>query len=298
MPKSLASAHSGGSMRFCTTMGGELIRLSCRKCQKVAPSWSGFFGAPLGVVLPSATRPARASWNSLVSSAGRSSTTPSISPGPGFPSECGTPAGTTIVSPAPATRCSPLRVKWASPARMVNRSSWPGWICSVITPPGTLRQLKRTSCPWLSSAMAVYSIHSPVAGLKKGRKPVTGRSATDMIIGPSAEPRRTGRGGTPDAREVMEAGRGGAQEQDAGGDARGHGERRARHGGDENDWPGGQRPSNDAVAADMDQVVEPEQQRPDCDHDGRQDPVGAASSDDDDGQHERCDQFDDGGEGH
>jgi hypothetical protein len=33
-----------------------------------------------------------------------------------------------------------------------------------------LRQLKRTSCPWLSSAMAVYSIHSPVAGLKKGLK--------------------------------------------------------------------------------------------------------------------------------
>jgi hypothetical protein len=67
MPKSLASAHSGGSMRFCTTMGGELIRLSWRKCQKVAPSWSGFLGAPRGVVLPSATRPARASWNSLVS---------------------------------------------------------------------------------------------------------------------------------------------------------------------------------------------------------------------------------------
>ena len=41
-------------------------------------------------------------------------------------------------------------------------------MCSVITPPGTLRQVKRTSCPWLSSAMAVYSIHSPVAGLKKG----------------------------------------------------------------------------------------------------------------------------------
>jgi hypothetical protein len=60
-----------------------------------------------------------------------------------------------------------------------------GWMFSVITPPGTLRQLKRTSCPWLSSAMAVYSIHSPVAGLKKGRKPVTGRSARDMIIGPS-----------------------------------------------------------------------------------------------------------------
>jgi len=48
MPKSLASAHSGGSMRFCTTMGGELIRLSCRKCQNVAPSCSGFLGAAPG----------------------------------------------------------------------------------------------------------------------------------------------------------------------------------------------------------------------------------------------------------
>ena len=47
-------------------------------------------------------------------------------------------------------------------------------MCSVITPPGTLRQLKRTSCPSLSAAMAVYSTHSPVAGLKKGRKPVVG----------------------------------------------------------------------------------------------------------------------------
>ena len=29
-------------MRFCTQMGGEVTRLSWRKCQKVAPSWSGF----------------------------------------------------------------------------------------------------------------------------------------------------------------------------------------------------------------------------------------------------------------
>ena len=58
-------------------------------------------------------------------------------------------------------------------------------VCSVITPPGTLRQLKRTSWPWLSSAMAVYSIHSPVAGLKKGRKLVVGLSTWCMIIGPS-----------------------------------------------------------------------------------------------------------------
>ena len=45
-------------------------------------------------------------------------------------------------------------------------------MCSVITPPGMLRQWKRTSCPSLSSAMTVYWIHSPVAALKKGRKPV------------------------------------------------------------------------------------------------------------------------------
>jgi hypothetical protein len=38
---------------------------------------------------------------------------------------------------------------------MVKRSSWRGWMCSVMTPPGMLRQLKRTSCPWLSAAMAV-----------------------------------------------------------------------------------------------------------------------------------------------
>ena len=73
----------------------------------------------------------------------------------GFPSECGTPAGTTTVSPAPATSSAPLRVKWAWPAKMVKRSSWRGWTCSVITPPGTLRQVKRTSCPSLSSARAV-----------------------------------------------------------------------------------------------------------------------------------------------
>jgi hypothetical protein len=37
-----------------------VTRLSWRKCQKVAPSWSGLRGAPRGVVLPSATRPATA----------------------------------------------------------------------------------------------------------------------------------------------------------------------------------------------------------------------------------------------
>jgi len=48
----------------------------------------------------------------------------------------------------------------------------------------------------------------------------------------------------------------------------------------------------------MDQVVEPEQQGPDRDHDGRQDPVGVASRDDRDGQHERRDELDDGGDGY
>ena len=55
----------------------------------------------------------------------------------------------------------------------------------MITPPGTLRQLNRTSWPWLSSAMAVYSIHSPVAGLKNGRKPAVGLPAWGMVIGSS-----------------------------------------------------------------------------------------------------------------
>ena len=63
-------------------------------------------------------------------------------------------------------------MKVASPETMVNRSSWFGWMCSEITPPGMLRQVKRTSWPSLSSATVVYSIHSPVAGLKKGRKAV------------------------------------------------------------------------------------------------------------------------------
>src|ERR1022692_214074 len=170
-------------MTFCTAMGGEVTRLSWRKCQKVAPSWSGLRGAPLGVVLPSAARPATASWNSLVCSAGRSSTTAWISAGPGFPSEWRTPAGTTIVSPALAMSSSPSRVKRASPEVMMKRSSWRGWMCSVISPPGMLRQLKRTSCPSLSSATAVNSIHSLVAGLKKGRKPVIVLSAGRAVVG-------------------------------------------------------------------------------------------------------------------
>ena len=52
-------------------MGGEVTPLSWRKCQKVAPSWSGFLGPPLGVVLPSATRPGNASWTSVTRKVGR-----------------------------------------------------------------------------------------------------------------------------------------------------------------------------------------------------------------------------------
>ncbi len=55
---------------------------------------------------------------------------------------------------------------------------------------------------------------------------------------------------------------------------------------------------NDAVAGDMDQVVEIQQQRPDRDHDGRQHPVGVAKRDDDHGQHEGGNQLDDRGESH
>ena len=53
-------------MRFWTQIGGEVTRLSRRKYHIVAPSWSGFFGAPRGVVLPSAARPANASCICLV----------------------------------------------------------------------------------------------------------------------------------------------------------------------------------------------------------------------------------------
>ncbi len=74
-------------MRFCTHTGGDVTRLSRRKCQTVAPSWRGFLGAPLALVLPSAARPAKASCISRVWSAGRSSTMPSISTDPGLHSE-------------------------------------------------------------------------------------------------------------------------------------------------------------------------------------------------------------------
>ncbi|HLN69156.1 MAG TPA: hypothetical protein VK280_18050, partial [Streptosporangiaceae bacterium] len=67
----------------------------------------------------------------------------------------------------------------------------------MITPPGTLRQVNRTSCPPLSPAVAVKVIHSPVAGLKKGRKPAAGLSSSGMIIGPSRGAGRAGWAGGP-----------------------------------------------------------------------------------------------------
>ena len=74
-------------------MAGVVTRLSWRKCQKVAPSCSGFLGAPLGVVWPSATSPARASCHSLVCSAGRSSTHAFDVDGPGVALRVGYPGG-------------------------------------------------------------------------------------------------------------------------------------------------------------------------------------------------------------
>src|SRR5580698_3891585 len=50
-----------------------------------------------------------------------------------------------------------------------------------MTPPGTLRHLNRTSCS-SSSSPAMNSIHSPVAGLKKGRKRVTAASARRTLL--------------------------------------------------------------------------------------------------------------------
>src|SRR5216683_3131724 len=60
-------------MRFWIQAGGEVTRLSCRKCQKVAPSWRTFLGAPRGVAGKSATRPATASCHSLARRTARAS---------------------------------------------------------------------------------------------------------------------------------------------------------------------------------------------------------------------------------
>ena len=71
---------------------------------------------------------------------------------------------------------------------------------------------------------------------------------------------------------------------------------RARHRGDEDHRPDGQRPSDRPVARDLDEVVEIQQQRPDRDRDRRQHPVGVPGGDDDHRQDERRDELDHGGE--
>ena len=88
--------------------------------------------------------------------------------------------GTTSVSPGPATRCSPATVKCASPAVIMKRSSWWGCRCSVIDPPGTLRQLKRTTSSAPSCAVAVTLIYSPVAGLENSRNAAVAVSVGGM----------------------------------------------------------------------------------------------------------------------
>src|SRR6202040_2548015 len=101
-----------------------------------------------------------------------------------------------------------------------------------------------------------------------------------------AKPGRLRRAVGPEAREVMESGGGGAQQEDAGGESCGGGERGAGHGGHEDDGPDGQRPADRTVAGDAHEMVEPEQQRSDRDGDGGQDPVAVACDDDDDGKDE------------
>jgi len=110
---------------------GEVTRLSCRKCQKVARAGAVLGRAARGGA-PSATRPAKAR-GSLVLSAGRAR--PRRGPRP--VQDClgvGDAGGDHDVSPGRPTSASPSRVKCASPAMIVKRSSWPGWMCSVITP--------------------------------------------------------------------------------------------------------------------------------------------------------------------
>ncbi len=59
----------------------------------------------------------------------------------------------------------------------------------------------------------------------------------------------------------------------------------------------GEGPAHGAVAGDVHEMVEPEQQRPDGDGDGRQHPVAVPGDDDDDGQDEGGHQLDDRGGG-
>src|ERR1700677_3315340 len=89
--------------------------------------------------------------------------------------------GTTSVSPGPATRCSPATVKCASPTAIANRSSWWGCRCSVIDPPGALRQLNRTTSLAPSCAVAVTVIDSTVAGLENSRNSAVAVSVVGMV---------------------------------------------------------------------------------------------------------------------
>jgi hypothetical protein len=76
---------------------------------------------------------------------------------------------------------APLTVKCASPAAIMKRSSWWGWRCSVIAPPGMLRQLKRTRSSSPSWPVAVTRIRSPVAGLENSRD-----RSVSLIVSPQA----------------------------------------------------------------------------------------------------------------
>src|SRR5215469_8682421 len=169
----------------CNQIGGEVARLSCRNCQNVAPSWNGFVGAPRDVQRKSAARPASASCHCRVCKAGRSSTIPTTSAAPELPSECGTPAGTITVWPASAIMGSPFIVKCATPEVMMKRSSWCGWTCSLITPPGLLRQSKRANWPLVVSAVSVDGMCLTENGLVKARKDVITHPMTSARIIPA-----------------------------------------------------------------------------------------------------------------
>ena len=90
-------------MRFCTQMGGEVTRLSWRKCQKVAPSWSGLRGAPRGGL--AVGDQAGEGLVQFLGAQGRAEFDPALDLDRSeLPSECERRPGTMIVSPAPARR--------------------------------------------------------------------------------------------------------------------------------------------------------------------------------------------------
>ena len=97
--------------------------------------------------------------------------------------------------------------------------------------------------------------------------------------------------------EIVESGGGGAEQEDTGYQPGGGDEGGSGHGGHQDERSDGQRPADGTVPGDVDQVVEPQQQRSDGDGDGRQDPVAMAGGDDDERKGEGGDQFDDRGHG-